>query len=380
MSFGRSVRSVFLATSCIAGTLLVAGCIERSEPQQGAGLRQQAAEQKGRDTADAKAWREASADGTTEALSGYIRKFGAGAHVTEARARLLALEERARRDADQEARADASRTGTAAALRGYIRDFRSGDHVAQARARLAALEEQAQRAADDKAWAEASRVGTEEALTAYVRDFSSGAHVAQARERLIPAEERARRAADEQAGRRQRARRLRRRSRTMCRNSGGFPPCRSAATARRDRGAHARGGRGITPSPGRDAHDRYPQELWVGCQGGPAAQAGADGCVKSEHDARDLIARQWAAFTAAEKAQCINPGAYLPSYGEWLTCLEIERDVRILMQGPPANAICRDPPRNEHPRIAHCCRIIAIYHCGSGARRRHHFRTSPPAK
>jgi hypothetical protein len=35
---------------------------------------------------------------------------------------------------------------------------------------------------------------------------------------------------------------------------------------------------------------------------------------------------------AADKAQCMRTGVYLPSYVEWLTCLEMERDVRKMQQ------------------------------------------------
>ena len=51
-----------------------------------------------------------------------------------------------------------------------------------------------------------------------------------------------------------------------------------------------------------------------------------------EHDARDAIAKQWTEFLPADKGSCVRPNVYLPSYVEWLTCLEMRRDVRELRQ------------------------------------------------
>jgi hypothetical protein len=57
-------------------------------------------------------------------------------------------------------------------------------------------------------------------------------------------------------------------------------------------------------------------------------------CVSDEQKARETMAGQWEEFTARDKARCVQPGVYLPSYVEWLTCLEMERDVRALDKRP----------------------------------------------
>ena len=54
-------------------------------------------------------------------------------------------DEQARKDADDKAWADAEKAGTAAAFTGYIQKFGSGAHVGEARQRAAALETQARR-------------------------------------------------------------------------------------------------------------------------------------------------------------------------------------------------------------------------------------------
>jgi hypothetical protein len=58
------------------------------------------------------------------------------------------------------------------------------------------------------------------------------------------------------------------------------------------------------------------------------AERDLNGCLSSEQAAREQLTKQWATYTAAEKAQCVQPSIYLPSYVEWLTCLEMDEDLR----------------------------------------------------
>ncbi len=57
-------------------------------------------------------------------------------------------------------------------------------------------------------------------------------------------------------------------------------------------------------------------------------------CMATEQSAREQIAGQWGEYTARDKARCVQTGVYLPSYVEWLTCLEMERDVRNMNRNP----------------------------------------------
>jgi hypothetical protein len=252
---------------------------------------------------DDKAWSDASRAGTAAAISGYIQRFGAGAHVAEALQRLAALEQKARREAEEKARKDAddnaadgrawteaSRAGTVPAITGYIQSFGSGAHVTEARHRLAALEQQAaEKAADDKAWAEALRAGAAAAFTDYIKNFSAGAHIAEARKRLAALE----------------------------------------AKARQDAEAHRRAGAAI---PVIDI--KATCRTAAGVSGSLPTKETAEACIKSEQDARGQIAKQWVEFTATDRERCITPKVYLPSYVEWLTCLEMERDVRKTKRQP----------------------------------------------
>jgi hypothetical protein len=56
-------------------------------------------------------------------------------------------------------------------------------------------------------------------------------------------------------------------------------------------------------------------------------------CLDSEQKAREQIIKDHATYSAADKKQCIRTDVYLPSYVEWLTCLEMERDVRKMREG-----------------------------------------------
>jgi hypothetical protein len=58
-------------------------------------------------------------------------------------------------------------------------------------------------------------------------------------------------------------------------------------------------------------------------------------CLDDENDARDQLNKAWAEFPASDKARCIQPKEYLPSYVEWLTCLEMTRDVKTMRKGRP---------------------------------------------
>lgn len=57
-----------------------------------------------------------------------------------------------------------------------------------------------------------------------------------------------------------------------------------------------------------------------------------DRCLKTEREARDQLAREWANFPAADRTLCTQTATMggLPSYVELITCLEMKRDVAKL--------------------------------------------------
>jgi hypothetical protein len=52
------------------------------------------------------------------------------------------------------------------------------------------------------------------------------------------------------------------------------------------------------------------------------------GCLMQENAALDELVKTWATFTPADRAQCVQPRSHMPSYVEWLTCLETQKDLR----------------------------------------------------
>jgi len=67
-------------------------------------------------------------------------------------------------------------------------------------------------------------------------------------------------------------------------------------------------------------------------------------CLDSEQKAREQIIKDHATYSAADKKKCIRTDVYLPSYLEWLTCLEMERHVREMKQEqPPATRLIMLP-------------------------------------
>jgi hypothetical protein len=67
---------------------------------------------------------------------------------------------------------------------------------------------------------------------------------------------------------------------------------------------------------------------------GSTVQSAIESCLRSEQGAREQLVKDWATYPATDRARCVQVKVYLPSYIEWLTCLEMERDVRALRKTP----------------------------------------------
>jgi hypothetical protein len=69
--------------------------------------------------------------------------------------------------------------------------------------------------------------------------------------------------------------------------------------------------------------------------GGSTTEQDRNACLDSAQKAREQIIKDQATYSSADKRRCMRTGVYLPSYVEWLTCLEMERDVRKMRLGEP---------------------------------------------
>jgi len=170
------------------------------------------------------------------------------------------------------------REGTTAGFKNYVKDFTAGAHIAEAQGRLRDLERQTKNAADKQAWEEALRANTIVALNLYLDKFPTGAYRTDARRRVA----------------------------TLTISAKQIPTVDVKRSCKASADAVSR-----LIEEGRD-QDRYTS------------------CLTSEGKARDEIVRQWASYTSADKASCVQKNVYQPSYIEWLTCLELRVDVRKL--------------------------------------------------
>jgi len=319
---GRIVFPKLALVAAIAGAALMSACSQPSDSQQTAEQQQQPADEQARKDADEKAWADAEKTGTVAAYTAYLQNFGAGAHVSEASQRIVALNEQARKAADEKAWADAEKAGTAAAYTAYIQNFGGGAHAAQARQRVAELN---RKEADDKAWADAVRAGTVAAFTAYTQNFSAGAHVAEAHQRLAALDEQARKEADEKAWADAE------KAGTATALTGyvqKFGSGAHVAEARQRLAALNTQGRREVPSIDIQKTCQAAAGAMVSLMGGTNTEQDVNACLDSEQKARDQIVKDGATYASADKKQCMRTDVYLPSYVEWLTCLEMERDVR----------------------------------------------------
>jgi hypothetical protein len=60
-----------------------------------------------------------------------------------------------------------------------------------------------------------------------------------------------------------------------------------------------------------------------------------DLCVRTEQSAREKLAERWATISALDKASCVHPALWSPSYFEWLGCLDTRDYVRTMRKDHP---------------------------------------------
>jgi hypothetical protein len=65
---------------------------------------------------------------------------------------------------------------------------------------------------------------------------------------------------------------------------------------------------------------------------GTTSQSDVDLCLESENKSRQQMITDRSTFEPSDRAGCIHPNVYLPSYVEWLTCFEMKKFVRQARQ------------------------------------------------
>ena len=113
---------------------------------------------------------------------------------------------------------------------------------------------------------------------------------------------------------------------------------------------------------------------------GPGNLATFDSCMKQENDARAEIVKNWRNYPAGGRQRCVNTTGYMPSYVEWLTCLEMEQQVNELRKKAATNPVTTEgrgaggavrpgaPANSRGPRIgsvANPCPVVQSASDGS---------------
>jgi len=62
--------------------------------------------------------------------------------------------------------------------------------------------------------------------------------------------------------------------------------------------------------------------------------ANFESCMRAQREARDNLVKDWTTYSAPDRARCINPSDYMPSYVEWLSCLETAKAVQDIRRRP----------------------------------------------
>ncbi|HEY1360984.1 MAG TPA: hypothetical protein VGF60_02000 [Xanthobacteraceae bacterium] len=78
---------------------------------------------------------------------------------------------------------------------------------------------------------------------------------------------------------------------------------------------------------------RYAASAMGQLLGGGTAGNDQEICMGSEDRAREQLVKDWSTYSSTDRSRCVRTRGYLPSYVEWLTCLEMERDVRKMNFG-----------------------------------------------
>jgi hypothetical protein len=64
----------------------------------------------------------------------------------------------------------------------------------------------------------------------------------------------------------------------------------------------------------------------LGAPYGSDVKASIAACLADEKMAREQLVKNWAAYPSLARQRCVQPGEYLPSYVEWLACLDTTRN------------------------------------------------------
>ena len=121
---------------------------------------------------------------------------------------------------------------------------------------------------------------------------------------------------------------------------------------------------------------RTSEKALIAIFGGETQQT-FESCMTSENGARAQIVKSWSSFAAGARQRCVNTTGYMPSYVEWLTCLEMEQQVNesrkraatnpATTEGRGDRAVVRPgtPANSRGPRIGSETKPCPVVQSGS---------------
>ena len=59
-------------------------------------------------------------------------------------------------------------------------------------------------------------------------------------------------------------------------------------------------------------------------------------CIDSEQNAREALVKGWSSTPTDLATICVQPNQYVPSYVEWISCIEMQKDARRMRGEQPA--------------------------------------------
>ena len=68
-----------------------------------------------------------------------------------------------------------------------------------------------------------------------------------------------------------------------------------------------------------------------------------DLCIKSEQSAREKLVERWATISTLDKASCVHPTDWSPSYFEWLGCIDTRAYVQKMRAEHPTSMPASGP-------------------------------------
>jgi hypothetical protein len=279
-----------------------------------------------RSSSDQQAWIETIRVNTISAYESYTSRFENGEHVTEAVARIEALRKDQQHEADKSAWGRAVQADTRNEYQSYLTQFPSGAYALEAKTKIELLDSAARKKEDQDAWNEALRQNDIESFRKYIQNFNNGAYAAAAQDKIVSIEKDKKVQVDESAW-------------THAEKTGtvpafeeylrNFPKGNHVNGARRKLGTLRQQSRNV-PTIDEAKTCRASAATIVALTREGTVDQRSESCRNAEQKARHDIVKNWATYTREDKDSCVQKQSYLPSYIEWLTCLEMRADVRKL--------------------------------------------------